>query len=149
MWSKLYIEPRIWLETTVVISYWRRVACSSIYMMYMFIHIYHFCVKETWKLVSMHWQQGKYQLWANCYMCWMPVANSKPHNLWQLRHPLLRRASSPLGPDPSVKNGWALTVWSDTQHNNEPTMGRKVSPLGCFTRLSIQIGLVAKEVIGR
>ena len=24
-----------------------------------------FCMKETWQHASVHWQQGKYQLWAN------------------------------------------------------------------------------------
>ena len=34
--------------------------------------------EETWEHVSVHWQQGKYQLWANCLVCWNPVLNACP-----------------------------------------------------------------------
>ena len=37
---------------------------------------YHVCVEETWEHVPVHRQQSKYQLWANCFMCWMPVSNA-------------------------------------------------------------------------
>ena len=33
---------------------------------------------ETWEHVSVHCHQGKYQLWANCFMCWMPALNAGP-----------------------------------------------------------------------
>ena len=36
---------------------------------------YNFCIEEIWKHVSAQWQQDNYQLWANCFMCWKPVAN--------------------------------------------------------------------------
>ena len=35
---------------------------------------YYFCMEETWDHVSVHWKQGNYQLGANCFMCWNPVA---------------------------------------------------------------------------
>ena len=38
-------------------------------------------MKETWEHVSVHWQQGKYQLWANCFMRWMPLLNRGPQSL--------------------------------------------------------------------
>ena len=36
---------------------------------------------STWTIelylhVSAHWQQVKYQLWSNCFMCWMPASNA-------------------------------------------------------------------------
>ena len=40
-----------------------------------------FCKKETWEHVSVHWQQGKYQLWANCFIRWMPMLNRGLENL--------------------------------------------------------------------
>ena len=33
-----------------------------------------FCIEETREHVSEHWQEGNYQLWANCFMCWNPVS---------------------------------------------------------------------------
>ena len=35
-------------------------------------------LEGTWEHVSVHWYQVEYQLWTNCFMCWMPVANSGP-----------------------------------------------------------------------
>ena len=35
-------------------------------------------LQGTWEHVSVPWYQVEYQLWANCFMCWMPVANSGP-----------------------------------------------------------------------
>ena len=32
-------------------------------------------------MTSMHWYQGKYQLWANCFIRWMPVVNQGPQKL--------------------------------------------------------------------
>ena len=40
-----------------------------------------FVGRETWEHVSVHWQQGKYQLWPNCFMGWLPVLNRGPQNL--------------------------------------------------------------------
>ena len=31
------------------------------------------CMEETWEHVSVHWHQGNYQLWVNCFMCWNSV----------------------------------------------------------------------------
>ena len=50
------------------------------------ICIYHFCIKETWEHVSVHWQHGKYQLWANCFMRWMPVLNQGFQNFRDTPH---------------------------------------------------------------
>ena len=56
---------------------------------YIYIYIYinslspiwvYFCMTETWEHISVHWQQGKYQIWANCFMCWMPAANPGPQS---------------------------------------------------------------------
>ena len=43
---------------------------------------YHFVWKKTWQ-VSLHWQQDKYQLWANCLMRWMPELSGITHWLQQ------------------------------------------------------------------
>ena len=32
-------------------------------------------LEDTWEHASVHWQQGKCQLWANCFICWMPTAS--------------------------------------------------------------------------
>ena len=34
-----------------------------------------FCMEEILEHVSVHWQQGKCKLWANCFMWWMPAVN--------------------------------------------------------------------------
>ena len=35
---------------------------------------------ERWQQdVSVHWQQGKFQVWANCFMCWIALWNIGPH----------------------------------------------------------------------
>ena len=39
---------------------------------------YWFCMEETCEHISAHWQQGKYQLWANCVTCLMPASNAGP-----------------------------------------------------------------------
>ena len=47
--------------------------------MYMSIYTYmyyYFCMEEVWQHVSLHWQQGKYQLWENCFMRWMRKQHS-------------------------------------------------------------------------
>ena len=45
---------------------------------------------ETWEHASVHWQQGEYQSWANCFKRGMSVANRGPQNLRvTLRRPLL------------------------------------------------------------
>ena len=52
------------------------------------------CIHFGWRRhVVVHWQQGKLQTWANCFMCWFPVANRGPRSLRQPHHPLLCRAS--------------------------------------------------------
>ena len=49
------------------------------------IHTYHilrlYCMRQKWEHVSMHWQQGKCQLCANCFLSWMPAANWGSLNL--------------------------------------------------------------------
>ena len=90
-------------------------------------------MEETWDYVSVHWQQGNYQLWANCFMCWNPVAIAGIRVSRQHRHPLLCQVSWPLGHDLSAQNGLALVVKvSHTRHNNEPTLSKNDSPLGCL-----------------
>ena len=34
---------------------------------------------------SMYWHQSKYQLWANCFMRWVPVANRGHRNLYRIQ----------------------------------------------------------------
>ena len=46
-----------------------------------YMHIYNFCMKDIWEHVSVHYWQGKFQLWANCFMCLIPVANCGPRSL--------------------------------------------------------------------
>ena len=36
---------------------------------------HYFCMEEPWEHVSVHWQLGNYQLWANCFMCWNHLPN--------------------------------------------------------------------------
>ena len=43
--------------------------------------MYTFCIGDTWEHVSMHWHQRRFQLWANCFICWKPVANPGPQSL--------------------------------------------------------------------
>ena len=91
-----------------------------------------FCMEETWEHVYVHWQQGNYPLWANCFMWWNPVANAGLRVSRQLCHPLLCWVSLPLGHDLSVKK-WTGTsrMVSHNRHNNEPTLSMNDSPLGC------------------
>ena len=46
-----------------------------------------FCICETWEHFF-HVQQDKFQLWADCFMCWMSVTNHEPQSLSHLRNPL-------------------------------------------------------------
>ena len=55
----------------------------------LFLIGYCFCMKKTWENVSLHWQQGKWQLWANRFMCWMPVLHPGSYSLRQHRRPFL------------------------------------------------------------
>ena len=50
----------------------------------------------------MHWQQGKYQLWPNCFMAYMPLLKRWPHIMmtsqwqrWRLRSPASRLFTQP------------------------------------------------------
>ena len=45
---------------------------------YRHVSLYHFCMEETWEHVPVHWRQGKYRLWVNCLVCWMPASNACP-----------------------------------------------------------------------
>ena len=102
----------------------------------------HFRMEETWEHVFVHWQQGKFQLWANCLMSWPQVENPGPRVAQRTPHPLLCRACWSVGNDPSVKK-WissSLTI-SHTRHNSESILGRKDSPLGC-----LHLGLAVCEM---
>ena len=35
----------------------------------------YFCMKETSEHVPVHWQQGEFQWWTHCFICWMPASN--------------------------------------------------------------------------
>ena len=37
---------------------------------------YYFYLEEAWEHISVHWQHGSYQLWANCFIC----SNHQPHD---------------------------------------------------------------------
>ena len=52
-----------------------------------------FGMGDTWDHVSMHWQQGNYQLWANCFMCWNPISIAGLNVSRQPDQPLLCRMS--------------------------------------------------------
>ena len=54
--------------------------CISMGIVY-YVQIVFLSMKETWEHVSMHWQQGDFELWVNCFMCWMPAANPLPQDL--------------------------------------------------------------------
>ena len=42
--------------------------------------LFFFCMEETWEHVSVHWQQGNYLLWVNCFMCRKLVSETaSPH----------------------------------------------------------------------
>ena len=87
--------------------------------------MYNLCMKETWEHVSVYWQQVKYQLWANCFMCWMPVLNPGLYTLRQPSRQLLCRASWPLSHDPSAKRIGITCKVSDTRYSTEPIIGRQ------------------------
>ena len=93
---------------------------------------YYFCMEDTLDHVSVHWQQGNYQLWANCYKCRNPVAIVGFRFSRQLRHLLLCRVLT-IRPWPvhQKRNGPSWMV-SHNQHNNESTLSRRNSPLGCL-----------------
>ena len=50
--------------------------CWNIYI-YIYICvcicIYCYCTEETWQCVSVHWQHGKCQIWADCFMWWRVI----------------------------------------------------------------------------
>ena len=48
-----------------------RIKLSSVGAVYML-----FWMEETCEHVSVHWQQGKFQLWANCFKSRSPVSNA-------------------------------------------------------------------------
>ena len=39
------------------------------------MHISHFCMEGIWDHVAVHWQQDKFQSWANYLMYWMAAPN--------------------------------------------------------------------------
>ena len=41
-----------------------------------FVSGYIFGIEETWEHVSVHWQQDKLQLWANCLTSRSPISNA-------------------------------------------------------------------------
>ena len=69
-----------------------------------------FCMEETWEHVSVHWQRGKYRLWANRFICWMSVSNAGSRVSRQLRHPLLCPDHSVIT-RPSNLNGFGCSYW--------------------------------------
>ena len=85
------------------------------------------CIKETWKYASVHWLQGKCQLWANCFMCWMPAANLGPLT-WEtlIRHSLLWAACLTSRPWPirQKRIGTSRTVQNPAQSNESIRAGK-------------------------
>ena len=61
-----------------------------------------FCIEESWEHVSVHWQHGNHQLWANCFTCWNPVSIAGLRVSRQPLHPLVYRVSLPLAMIKSV-----------------------------------------------
>ena len=53
------------------------------------VYRYYFRMEETWNHVFVHRQLDKYQVWAICFMCWMPDSNAGPKVSRQLSQPLL------------------------------------------------------------
>ena len=49
----------------------------------------YFCIGDTRKHVSVHWLQGKCQLWANSVMSWISASNRRPQNLWGSATPII------------------------------------------------------------
>ena len=89
-------------------------------------------MKGTWLHLSVHWQQGKYQSWANCFMGWMLVASWDPRIL---ETPLTTHCCSVLTPRPwpirqkRISTSWAV---SHIGYNIQSIPGRNDSPLSCF-----------------
>ena len=87
----------------------------SLYTLY--TYIYNFCMEETWEHVSVHWQQGNYQLWVNyfwTFMCWIPDSNVGASILRQLLPPTIMPSVQPIQPWPTRRNGLALAIWHHT-----------------------------------
>ena len=89
-------------------------------------------MEETWH-VSVYWQQGNYELWANCSMCF----NQDLHT----------GVSIKTTPPPAIMPGFLTTrSWPvrqkkragtsrkvlHTRQNNEPSLSRNNSPLTCL-----------------
>ena len=60
--------------------------------------------------MSVHWKQGNYQLWANCFMCWNPVANAGL-SVKATPPPAIMPIVLNTRHDPYFKNGLELAVW--------------------------------------
>ena len=68
------------------------------------VYEYYFCKEETWEHVYVHWQRGKFKLWANCFMSLLPLTNHRPNRL---------RGTSP-NHRPIHQNRLALSLWYQT-----------------------------------
>ena len=66
-------------------------SAKVLYLGYRYIFFY---MEETWKHVSVHWQQGKRQLWANCFMCqWRETGTSESQRHIFVTHRCVQRAN--------------------------------------------------------
>ena len=87
-------------------------------------------MEETWDHVSVHWQQGNYQLWANCVMYWNPVSIAGSHSLKATPPPTIMLGVLTTRPWPvrQKRTGTSRMV-SHTRHDNGPTLSMNDSPL--------------------
>ena len=100
-------------------------------------------MEETWEHVSVHWLQGKYPIWANCFMRWMPVSLS-PGN--SANHCCLPKN---LGHDTSVKSELALAVWYHTPGTTTNRLWAPYQYLYCERSYEIRYGTLMRWMVVR
>ena len=57
-------------------------------------YFWYFLYRNISEHVSVHWQQDNVQLWANCFIYWMPVGNPGPGVSGKIYHSRLCRRCS-------------------------------------------------------
>ena len=90
--------------------------------------------------MSVQWQQGKFRLCANCFICWVAVVNPRLQDLRQKTPPTAVLSILTTRPLPIREKRIASShIVSYIQHNSEPILARKIHHLALTpgTRLLI------------